>query len=114
MLYHIEILSFGADLDAKISDAASILNAVQTDFEFALAPVRLRSFAYTFTKEEYRSSEIWNYLEDYRTAAKGPRPYVIAVVDQKLRSDRYKNLFGSHQAAGGLKWTPEIGPNVKV
>ncbi|KJC60793.1 hypothetical protein UP10_11175 [Bradyrhizobium sp. LTSPM299] len=102
MLYHVEILSFGANLDAKIMDAISILNAVQKDFEFALAPERLRSFAYTFVREEYRSTEIWSRLEEYRADAKAPRPYVIAVVDQKLRSDRYRNLFGSHQAARGL------------
>lgn len=102
MLYHIEILSFGADLDAKIMDAISVLNAVQTDFDFALAPERLRSFGYTFVREEYHTTEIWSRLDEYRAAAKGPRPYVIGVVEQKLRSDKYQNLFGSHRAARGL------------
>jgi len=102
MLYHIEILSFGANLDAKILDAVSILNSVQKDFEFALAPARLRSFAYDFVKEEYLSTEIWSRLDEYRAAARAPRPYVIAVVDQKLRSGKWGNLFGAHRAARGL------------
>jgi nucleoside phosphorylase len=102
MLYHIEILSVGADLGSRISDAAGILNAVQTDFHFALPPVRLRSFGYTFVRDEYRTPEIWSLLEKYREEAKGRRPYIIAVVDAKLRSDRIANLFGSHQAARGF------------
>ncbi len=102
MLYHIEILSFGDDLDAEILEAINILNAVQSDFEFALPPERLRSFGYNFVREEYVTTELWEQLEAYRKAARGPRPYLIAVVAQKLRSHRYKNLFGSRRAAGGF------------
>lgn len=102
MLYHIEILSFGDDFDAEILEAIDILNAVQSDFEFALAPERLRSFGYNFVREEYLTTELWEQLEAYRKAARGPRLYLIAVVAQKLRSHRYKNLFGSHRAADGF------------
>lgn len=102
MLYHIEILSFGANLDAKILEAASILNSVQDDFEFALAPERLRSFAHDFVREEYLTTDIWARLDEYRTAARAPRPFLIAVVEQKLRSERWANLFGSREPDSGL------------
>lgn len=102
MPYHIEILSIGADLDSEISDAARILNAVQSDFEFALPPERLRSFGYTCVKEQYRTLEIWSLLEKYRAEAKGDRRHIIAVIDKKLRSERFANLFGSHQADRGF------------
>ena len=93
MPYHIEILSIGADLDSEISDAARILNAVQSDFEFALPPERLRSFGYTCVKEQYRTLEIWSLLEKYRAEAKGDRRHIIAVRRHQSKSCYYYTTF---------------------
>src|SRR5262249_25589342 len=50
----------------------------------------------------YHTATIWDFLKDYRVRAKGFRPYLIAVVNGHLRSDKYVNLFGSHRAAEGI------------
>ena len=53
-------------------------------------------------RESYYTTDLFNWLRDYRREAKGHRPFLMLVVDGPLRSDRLKNLFGSHEAAEGL------------
>ncbi len=99
MPYNIEVLSLGEDSNAKIAEAAQILNAVQQEFRFDMPPPRLRDYGGVFLRQEYLTQDVWEFLKKYRQVAMGHRPYVIAVVNGALRSKRYKNLFGSHSEA---------------
>src|SRR3954464_15073188 len=102
MPYNIEVLSVGDSVDPKIAEVAQKLNAVQNEFQFDLPPEWLRHDGKALAREEYLSTDIWEFLKDYRAGAKGHRPYLIAVLTSNLRSRRYSNLFGSHRAKDGM------------
>ncbi len=102
MVYQIELLSLGEDLNTKIAEVANMLNASQSEFRFSLPADRLKDQGLCFVRSEYDSQEVWSFLEDYRQQAKGHRPYIIAVVNKKLKSAQATNLFGTHRATKGL------------
>jgi len=102
MPYSIEVLSVGEDSDAKIAEVAQILNSVQEEFRFNLPPMALRQDGAAFFQDEYQTQQVWEFLKDYRARARGHRPYLVAVVNGKLSSKKYSNLFGSHEAENGL------------
>jgi nucleoside phosphorylase len=102
MPFNIEVISLGDNSDAKIGEVAQILNAVQEEFKFYLPPDARRRDGASFVQDEYQTEEIWSFLKDYRAIAKGHRPYLIAVVNGRLKSKRFSNLFGSHRAEDGL------------
>ena len=101
MPYHIEVISVGGDFDAQIAEAAQSLNC-QDEFRFSLPPARLRKAGGPFAKAKYRTREVFGFLRDYRSNAKGERPYLIGVIDKELDSSRLGNIFGSHEACDGL------------
>jgi hypothetical protein len=96
MPYHIQILSVGGDFDAQIREAAQALNGVQSEFQFSLPPERLRSDGKHLAQSEYHVREVFEFLRSYRDRARGRNPYLIGVIDKKLRSNKRGNLFGSH------------------
>jgi nucleoside phosphorylase len=100
--FNIEVISVGDNSDPQIGEASQILNAVQEEFKFNLPPETRRRDGAAFLQDEYKTEEVWNFLKDYRAIARGHRPYLIAVIDGKLSSARYTNLFGSHRAEDGL------------
>jgi nucleoside phosphorylase/predicted Zn-dependent protease len=102
MPFNIEVLSVGENSDNKIAEVGQILNASQEEFKFNLPPEARRQDGAAYLRDEYQTEQIWEYLKDYRANAKGHRPFLIAVVDGKLNSKRYYNLFGSHRASEGL------------
>lgn len=97
-MYNIEILSIGGDFNRLISECCQVLNGVQDEFRFSLPPNSKRSYGLSFTEKEYHAGNVFSFLGQYRKDTKGFRPYVIGVIDQKLRSDALTNLFGSHDA----------------
>ena len=101
MPFNIEIVSVGGDFDQIISETATALNGVQDEFRFALAPNHMRKQAAGFIKTEYLTTDVFTLLKDYRTQAKGHRPFVIGVVDQRLTSKKLSNLFASRDAREG-------------
>ncbi|MBZ5531326.1 MAG: hypothetical protein LAO20_07840 [Acidobacteriia bacterium] len=102
MPYHIEILSVGDNSNSKIAEVAQALNVTQKEFHFALPPERLRNEGLVFVQENYHTSKVFEFLKDYRSNAKGSRPFLLAVLNGRLESDKYGNLFGSHEASDGL------------
>ncbi|HWX42708.1 MAG TPA: pYEATS domain-containing protein [Blastocatellia bacterium] len=102
MPYNIEILSIGGEFCDETGDAFEILNSVQGEFRFHLPPARLRMAGLPFRRKEYYTKDVFDFLRNYRKEAKGHRPYLIAVLSGPLYSDRYHNLFGSHEASEGL------------
>ncbi len=102
MSYHIEVISIGGDFDAEINEAAQILNGVQNTFQFGLPPVYLASWTRSHFKAEQLTSDLFDLLRGYLAHARGGRKFVIGIIDQKLRSSRWSNLFGSHDASKGV------------
>lgn len=101
MPFNIEVLSVGGNFDTLIQETAQMLNGVQGEFQFSLAPAGLRHYAADFRKSEYLTNDVFAKLQEYRGQAKGHRPFVMAVVDKKLRSKKLSNLFGSRDARNG-------------
>lgn len=101
MPFNIEILSVGGNYDELIAETATALNGVQKEFQFDLVPQRLRTHAAGFIKSDYLTTEVFSLLKEYRTHARGNRPYTIGVVEGKLSSTRLSNIFGSHDARDG-------------
>lgn len=102
MPFTIELLSVGCDFDKLLGQVSNALSVVQDEFRFQLAPARLRTYATGVVKAHYLTTDVFEVLRGYRTAAKGHRPYVIGVIDKPLASKKLTNLFGSHEARDGI------------
>ena len=102
MPYIIELVSLGEDLYVDLDRASALLNSVQTEFIYRIPPERLRKEGVSHKRDEYVTSEIFEWLSEYRERVKGGRPYLIACLNGPLRSEKWANLFGSHQAKKGL------------
>jgi hypothetical protein len=102
MPYITEVLSIGGNFYDDITSAIRPLNASQAEFQFAIPPNRLLEEGFTLVRRSYLSAEIYDFLREYRNKAKGHRPFLIGVMNSALRSEKYWNLFGSHEAEEGL------------
>ncbi|WP_305983206.1 hypothetical protein [Roseivirga thermotolerans] len=98
MAYPIEILSIGNDLYNKVEKVVSVLNSKQEEFIFLFPPIRIRNKGFSFIREEYNKSELFEFIEQYRLESKGFRPYIIAIVDGKIEG----NIFGSTHSKDGI------------
>lgn len=105
MTYPIEVISIGEiDCYDDIIPAVDLLNSAQREFYFTVSPSRLRGASFRIMPRNaygYYTEDIFEYLSDYKRTAQGYRPFLIGVIDGKLRSDRLGNLFGSHRAEQG-------------
>ena len=102
MSYPIEIICLGEDVYPHIERAAKTLNTVQSEFRFFTPSPALKQVGLTFVFDEYHTKAVFEFLQKYRQQARGYRPFLIAVVNRKLRSEQLGNLFGSHEAENGL------------
>lgn len=102
MPHHIELVAVGADLYSILHPAIAALNSAQVEFSFAIPPASLRRYLIGRACSEYKTDEVWAWLEEYREHAKGHRPFIIGFVSEGLRSARLSNLFGSTCAEKGL------------
>lgn len=97
----IEILSIKPELYSNIQRACDMLNKVQSDFNFYIPSKTLREKLYIQRREKYLSTDIWQWLDNYKNEAKGHRPFIVVVVDGFLSSPVLQNLFGSASAEKG-------------
>jgi len=102
MTYPIEVLPLGSTSAELLDDVCKRLNEVQTEFDFELPPPRLRDDGIVFTREKYSSDDVFDWLRAFRTKAKGHHPFLVGFVQGPLRTAKYENAFGSHQAKDGL------------
>jgi len=102
MPYTIEVISLGQDLYPAIEKAIQAINAVQREFSFTIPGNRLKTEGFPFQRKEYHTQEVFDFLRNYRAQAKGHRPYLLAVLNAPLKSEKLQNLFGSHEAEEGL------------
>jgi hypothetical protein len=98
----IEVLSVGGDYYAAIEDAAGYLNSLQEEFRFQPPPKRLKNDGLPIRRKHYHTQDVFAFLRRFRADAKGHRPFLIALVNGELQSEKYKNIFGSHEASEGL------------
>jgi predicted acylesterase/phospholipase RssA len=102
MPYNIELMSIGVDIYPLLERSADELNSIQNEFHFRLTSTAEREPALTYARSTYKTSEIWKFLKQQRIQFGGHRPFIIAFVSTPLRSNKYNDIFGSHQAAEGL------------
>lgn len=105
MPFTIEIISVGGNFDQLISETATALNGVQSEFRYELVPERLRRYAAGNIHPHYMTGEVFGLLKAYRAEAKGNRPHVIGVIDKRLASSSKQdlvNLFASHNTRDGV------------
>jgi predicted acylesterase/phospholipase RssA len=98
----VELMSIGEDLSEPMAAAINALNAVQTEFRFVAVPEARKIEGLTFEREAYKTSEVWEFLEEYRKRVGGQHPFILAFLNRPLSSDKLNNLFGSHSAGRGL------------
>jgi predicted acylesterase/phospholipase RssA len=101
MPYNIEVMSLGRDMYPELERAAKGLNGVQEQFRFEVTPEAKRKPGLAFRRQEYLSTDVWNFLKEQR-AVGAPRPFIIAFVTEPLSSPAFSNLFGSHAGKDGL------------
>jgi predicted acylesterase/phospholipase RssA len=101
MPYPIEILTTDQELEESINQACITFNQVQHEFRFGI-PSQMRDFFYPYRKKEYRSFEVFEWLNDYRSLARGHRPFIILVLTGHLSSEKFSNLFSTICADDGL------------
>jgi len=105
MSYPIEVIHLGGTGGYDdIITAIDLLNYAQREFYFTVPPPRLREFGWDFSPRDeqgYHTADVFEFLDKYKQVARGYRPFLFAVVEGKLRSDRLGNLFGSHEASDG-------------
>ena len=102
MSYPIEILTTSEDLYIYVKKAIKLLNDSQDEFHFQIPSSVYRTSLFLEERQEYHSKEVFRWLSDYRIRARGHRPFIIAVLDGKLSSNRLANLFGTSRSAEGL------------
>lgn len=101
-LMNVEVMSIGEDLSEPMTAAMKALNAVQAEFRFGPVPEARRIEGLTFQRESYKSTEVWDFLEDYRKRVGGEHPHILAFLSRPLSSEVLSNLFGAHRAERGL------------
>ena len=102
MPFPIEILSVGDDFYSQVADVIPSLNFGQNEFEFLPVPEKYRELGLRYVEKTYETPKLWKLLESYRSTTKGFHPFLIAIVNRPLQSERWGNLFGSHRAKEGL------------
>jgi predicted acylesterase/phospholipase RssA len=102
MPYSIEVIAIGENIYSDLKRAIEALNGVQNQFQFCLSQSTARSEALNFKRDIYVTSEIWAFLSNQRKRVGGNRPYIIGFVTNELKSARFTNLFGSHEAEEGF------------
>lgn len=95
-----------ADLRSKktldLSLAVELANACQPDMLFLLLDEGLASTLRLSVLTDLHTGQFFNGLQAKRQEWRGFHPYILAVVDSDLHSDRWENLFSSRRAEVGL------------
>jgi len=102
MAYTIEIICVGTDKYREVQKVIELLTSVQDQFIFITPPKGSKNIGLSYALANYTTSEIYEWLTEYRRNAKGVHPYLIAVISGHLRSREYNHLFGSHKAEEGF------------
>ena len=102
MAFNIEILAIESNQYLDIQNAIDPLNKVQNDFEFKITNNNLRESLFVHQSNNYKSEDAFEWLKEFRTEAKGHRPFIVLVVDGYLESKRLSNIFGIVSAKQGL------------
>lgn len=96
----IEIVKISKQYTFDLHSALDAADSLQSAFSYsevkADADLMLMNLGRAVT------TEIFDGIDKYRRRARGYHPFIIAVIDSHLESERLFNLFGSHRAEDGL------------
>jgi hypothetical protein len=98
----IEIIEIGNIPSPDVEKAISLANSIQGEFLYQrLSEGESKSFGVlAFRNATVR--DLFDKMEEIRTEIGSYHPFLIALVDSRLKGSRYSNLFGSHRGAKGL------------
>jgi predicted nucleotide-binding protein len=114
--YPIEIVNFGQPNFGVHKTVVAELNRLQADVTYLHPSNTHEAWAARFQRDAYRTSWVWERLDEFRATFRGFHPFIIAVVHGQLSSDSLGNLFGSHEAERGLAvvttfdWSARFAP----
>src|ERR1700686_3952463 len=95
-----------ADLRSKktvdLPLAVEAANACQPDMLFLLLDESLATTLRLSVLTDLHSGQFFNGLQEKRREWRGFHPYILAVVDSDLHSEKWRNLFSSRRAEAGL------------
>src|SRR5215203_81179 len=86
------------DLPLAVEEA----NACQSDVLFLHLDESLETTLRLSVFADLHAGQFFNGLEAKRREWRGFHPYILAVVDSDLRSDKWRNLFSSRRSEAGL------------
>lgn len=92
------------DLGPAIRLAADGLNGVQRqqDFRYELAGDDLQAKAALAWRNTYQSAELFDWMRANRSGWAKDVPFLIAIIDGPLNSEKWRNIFGEHEAGDRL------------
>lgn len=102
MAFNIEILATTPNLYFEIEQAIAPLNQIQSDFVYQITSKTYQDFLFVHKSNNYKSEDVFSWINDFKEKAKGHRPFVIVVVDGFLQSKRLSNIFGTVSAKNGF------------
>ena len=97
----IELLCINQSEEALVN-AVDIANRKQDSFEYTFIDSSKGELIGLITFRRVKVGDVFNYMEEYRSAIKGYHPFIIVITNSSLDGEKYTNLFGSHRAESGL------------
>jgi predicted acylesterase/phospholipase RssA len=89
MPFPIEIITTDASLLPAINRALEPLTRIQSEFRYTMPSYWLHQRAYLFKKNAYTSREIEAWLDSYKDAAGGHRPYLLLIISGPLNGNHF-------------------------
>jgi len=92
----IEVTTIGFK-NNNVQKAINFINKIQNTFYFKSLTINKLENYKPISKYSYKTTEIFNLLEDAISEIKGFHHLIIAIVEKKLDGKKWNNLFGSMQ-----------------
>jgi len=98
----IEVVTVGNVPIDQVGIAVSLANSTQSEFRFLQPDEGMTQAFKVLAYRRATSKDFKDGMEKIRSEIGGYHPFIIAVVDTKLESEQFSNLFGSHRADHGV------------
>ncbi|MGC5225435.1 TIR domain-containing protein [Micromonospora sp. DT81.3] len=98
----VEVAPVGGSGGTELTRAMESANRTQSQFEFTLAPVEIRTDLRIHAFDRVAASDLMDTLEAARTRVRGYHPFLVGVTDSIMETKSLTNIFGSHRGHRGL------------